>query len=95
MKNHINFLILLIVLAACQTKNAKVEIIDSTKTVIDTLAVDTPKTNVMYLEDVLQCVDLQGLEKNTEHQTLKKMEQSKQEKEVLRQLYYSQEQKKR
>ena len=63
MKNHINFLILLAVLTACQTKTAKVETTDSSRIITDTLAADIPKANVMYLEDVLECVDLQGLEK--------------------------------
>jgi hypothetical protein len=72
MKNHINFLILLTALAACQTKTAKVETNDSTKITVDSVATDAVQTGIMYLEDVLQCTDLQGLEKKYGKTNVKK-----------------------
>jgi hypothetical protein len=72
MKNHITFLILLTVLAACQTKTAKIETIDSTKTTVDSVTKDVSQTDTMYLEDILQCTDLQGLEKKYGKKNIKK-----------------------
>ncbi len=63
MKNYINFLILLTVLTACQTKTAKTEVKDAIKISVDSVAKDAVQSPTMYLEDVLQCVDLQGLGK--------------------------------
>ncbi len=72
MKNHIKFLILLTVLTACQTKTAKIEMTDSIKTTVDSVAKDVAQTDAMYLEDILQCTDLQGLEKKYGKANIKK-----------------------
>lgn len=53
----------LLVVSACSKENKTSETADSVKVVsTDSAATDTPKSEVLYLEDVLQCTDLQGLE---------------------------------
>ncbi len=63
MKKTIYYLSFLALATSCsQTKNT-IETIDTTIiTKIDTVSTDTSVSKVMYIEDVLECVDLQGLE---------------------------------
>ncbi len=59
----------------CTQKQAQTENKDSAKIAIisnDSVATDTPKTEVLYLEDILQCVSLQGLEKKFGRENIKK-----------------------
>jgi hypothetical protein len=54
----------LLVVSACSKEKTSQNTVDSVKVVSsDSVATDTPKSEVLYLEDVLECVDLQGLEK--------------------------------
>jgi hypothetical protein len=54
----------LLVVSACSKEKTSQNSIDSAKVVSsDSVATDTPKSEVLYLEEVLECVDLQGLEK--------------------------------
>ena len=57
------FAFLVLIISCTQTKTT-IETSDTTIiTKIDTVAIDTVVSKVMYVEDVLECVDLQGLEK--------------------------------
>jgi hypothetical protein len=54
----------LLVVSACSKEKTSQNTVDSVKVVSsDSVATDTPKSEVLYLEEVLECVDLQGLEK--------------------------------
>jgi hypothetical protein len=64
MKKNIIIIGLLFLATACSKEKKSTETVDSVKIVnSDSVATDKPKSEVLYLEDVLQCVDLQGLEK--------------------------------
>ena len=73
MKKIILSLVILTFIIGCTNK--KKENTDSVKIITtskDSTATDTPKTEVLYLEDVLQCVSLQGLEKKFGKENIKK-----------------------
>jgi hypothetical protein len=49
---------------ACSKEKSSTVSVDTVKiSKNDSIATDTPKSEILYLEDVLECVDLQGLEK--------------------------------
>ena len=59
----------------CTQRQAQTENKDSVKTAIvfkDSVVTDTRKAEVLYLEDILQCVSLQGLEKKFGKENIKK-----------------------
>lgn len=75
MKKIIIGLISLTCIVGCTSKKAKTESIDSVKIVRilkDSVATDAQKTEILYLEDILQCVSLQGLEKRFGKENVKK-----------------------
>lgn len=75
MKKIILSLVTLAYMSGCTQKQAQTENKDSVKTAIvseDSVATDTPKTTVLYLEDILQCVSLQGLENKFGKDNIKK-----------------------
>ena len=58
------FIAFLGLITSCTQTKTTIETTDTTLiTQIDTVATDISVSKVMYLEDVLECVDLQGLEK--------------------------------
>jgi hypothetical protein len=64
MKKNIIILGLLFLATACSKEKTSTVSVDTAKIAkTDSVATDTPKSEVLYLEDVLECVDLQGLEK--------------------------------
>ena len=64
MKKATYYLPILVLIASCSQTKTTIETTDTLKKVtIDTVATDSSVSKVMYLEDVLACVDLQGLEK--------------------------------
>jgi len=64
MKKTIYYLAFLALATSCAQTKTKLETTDALiKVKIDTIAADTSLSTVMYIEDVLECVDLQGLEK--------------------------------
>ena len=75
MKRIIFSLVTIICIISCTKKTAQTENNDSVKTAItinDSIATDTPKSEALYLEDILQCVSLQGLEKKFGKKNIKK-----------------------
>jgi hypothetical protein len=75
MKNIILSLITIAYLSNCSQKQSSKETHDSVtiSTVSkDTVATDGIKSEVLYLEDILQCVSLQGLEKKFGKKNIKK-----------------------
>lgn len=75
MKKIILCLVALTYIMGCTQKQAQTENSDSVKTAIitkDSMATDTPKAKVLYLEDILQCVSLQELEKKFGKENIKK-----------------------
>ena len=75
MKKIILSLITLTFLSSCTQKQAQSENKDSVKIAViskDSVATDTPKAEVLYLEDILQCHSLQGLEKKFGKENIKK-----------------------
>ena len=75
MKKIILSLIILLYLSGCTQKQAQTENKDSVNVAIisnDSVATDTPKSDFLYLEDILQCVSLQGLEKKFGKENIKK-----------------------
>lgn len=75
MKKIILSLIILMYLSGCTQKKSQTENKDSTKTSIvskDSIATDANHAEVLYLEDILQCVSLQGLEKKFGKENIKK-----------------------
>jgi hypothetical protein len=64
MKKNVIILGLLFLVSACSKEKTSQSSVDSAiVTNSDSVATDTPKSEVLYLEDVLECIDLQGLEK--------------------------------
>lgn len=64
MKKTIYYLSFLALATSCSQTKTTIETTDTTIiTKIDTVATDSSISKVMYLEDVLECIDLQGLEK--------------------------------
>lgn len=64
MKKTIYHLAFLALATSCSQTKTTIETTDTLiKAQIDTIATDTSISKVMYIEDVLECVDLQGLEK--------------------------------
>lgn len=64
MKKTIYYLAVLTLATSCSQTKTTLETTDTLIEVkIDTIATDTSISKVMYIEDVLECVDLQGLEK--------------------------------
>ena len=66
---------MLVFIIGCTQKQAQTENKDSVKIAIhakDSIATDTPKAEVLYLEDILQCVSLKGLEKKFGKENVKK-----------------------
>ena len=64
MKKTIYYLSFLALATSCSQTKTTIETTDTTiVTKIGTVATDTSTSKVMYIEDVLECVDLQGLEK--------------------------------
>ena len=56
--------VFLVLITSCTQTKTTIEITDTTiVTKIDTVVTDSSISRTMYLEDVLECVDLQGLEK--------------------------------
>lgn len=75
MKKIILSLIAITYLSSCSQKQSSTENKDSIKTALiakDSVATDIPKAEVLYLEDILQCVSLQGLEKKFGKENIKK-----------------------
>jgi hypothetical protein len=75
MKNIILSLIMLTYLSSCSEKQTQTEQKDSVIKVVaspDSTNNDMNSAEVLYLEDVLQCVDLQGLEKKFGKENVKK-----------------------
>ncbi len=75
MKKIILSFITLLYLSGCTQKQAQTDNKDSVKTALiskDSVATDTPKAEILYLEDILQCVSLQGLEKKFGKENIKK-----------------------
>ena len=64
MKKTIYYLMFLALITSCSQTKTTLETTDTLiKVKIDTVATDSSVSKVLYLEDVLECVDLQGLEK--------------------------------
>ena len=64
MKKIIYYFSFLVLITSCSQTKTTIETTDTLiKVKIDTVATDSSISKVMYLEDVLECVDLQGLEK--------------------------------
>lgn len=64
MKNTLYSIVFLGLISSCTQTKTSIETTDTTiVTKIDTVATDSSVSKVMYVEDVLECVDLQGLEK--------------------------------
>lgn len=64
MKKTIYHLAFLALATSCSQTKTTIETTNTLiKAQIDTIATDTSISKVMYIEDVLECVDLQGLEK--------------------------------
>ena len=75
MKKIIFSLVTIICIISCTKKTTQSENNDSVKIAIiinDLIATDQPKSEVLYLEDILQCVSLQGLEKKFGKENIKK-----------------------
>ena len=64
MKKIIYYFSFLVLTTSCSQTKTTIETNDTLIEVkIDTIATDSSTSKVMYLEDVLECIDLQGLEK--------------------------------
>lgn len=64
MKKTIYFLMFLALITSCSQTKTTIETTDTLiKIKIDTVATDFTISKVMYLDEVLECIDLQGLEK--------------------------------
>ena len=64
MKKIIYYFSFLVLITSCSQTKTTIETKDTLIEVkIDTIATDSSTSKVMYLEDVLECIDLQGLEK--------------------------------
>ena len=64
MKKTIYYLSFLALTTSCSQTKTTIETSDTTISIkIDTIATDSSISKIMYLEDVLECIDLQGLEK--------------------------------
>ena len=64
MKKIVHIIALLGLITSCTQTKTTIETTDTTiVTKIDTVATDTSISKVMYIEDILECIDLQGLEK--------------------------------
>ena len=64
MKKIIYYFSFLVLTTSCSQTKTTIETKDTLIEVkIDTIATDSSTSKVMYLEDVLECIDLQGLEK--------------------------------
>jgi hypothetical protein len=64
MKNTLFYITFLSLITSCNQTKTTIETTDTTiVTKIDTVATDSSISEVMYVEDILECVDLQGLEK--------------------------------
>lgn len=75
MKKIIFSLVTLTYIVGCTHKQSQTENKDSKKIPIvskDSVATDSHKEEVLYLEDILQCVSLQGLEKKFGKENIKK-----------------------